>query len=102
MTRTVLLLGLNGVIVDEVVRNLDLPEVDVHGGTGIDDLRSTLARGPVDHVIMGAGIDLDARLAIVREVFQLSDTTTVHLKDRASGPEGFLPFVRSVLRGLTS
>jgi hypothetical protein len=36
----------------------------------------------------------------VREIFQSSDTTTVHMKDRASGPDGFLPFVRSLLRGI--
>jgi len=50
---------------------------------------------------MGAGIDLETRLQIVREIFQLSETTTVHMKDRLSGPDGFLPFVRAVLRGLT-
>jgi hypothetical protein len=48
----------------------------------------------------GAGLDLDIRLEIVREIFQTSETTTVHLKDVASGPGGFLPFVRSVLAGL--
>jgi hypothetical protein len=26
--------------------------------------------------------------------------TGVHMKDRASGPDGFLPFVRSLLRGI--
>jgi hypothetical protein len=49
---------------------------------------------------MGAGIDLETRLQIVREIFQLSETTTVHMKDHATGSQGFLPFVRSVLRGL--
>jgi hypothetical protein len=49
---------------------------------------------------MGGGLDLDTRLAVVREVFQSSDQTTVHLKDQMSGPEGYLPFVRSVLTGL--
>jgi hypothetical protein len=28
--------------------------------------------------------------------------TTVHMKDRTTGPQGFLPFVRSVLGGLES
>jgi hypothetical protein len=46
---------------------------------------------------MGAGIDLDARPGIVREIFGSSDATTVHMKDHLSGPQGFL---RSVLRGL--
>jgi hypothetical protein len=47
---------------------------------------------------MGGGLEI--RLEVVREVFQSSDRATVHLKDHLSGPEGFLPFVRSVLRGL--
>jgi hypothetical protein len=51
-------------------------------------------------LLMGAGIDLETRLEIVREIFLLSETTTVHMKDVASGPEGFLPFVRSILSGL--
>lgn len=70
------------------------------GGTGIDDVRSAFGQTPIDHVIMGAGLDLDTRLEIIREIFESSDKTTVHMKDGASGPQGFLPFVRSVLGGL--
>jgi hypothetical protein len=43
---------------------------------------------------------METRLQIVREVVHTSDRTTVHLKDRSSGPEAFLPFVRAVLLGL--
>jgi hypothetical protein len=39
-------------------------------------------------------------LEIVREIVLASDKTTVHMKDFASGPDGFLPFVRSVPAGL--
>jgi hypothetical protein len=49
---------------------------------------------------MGAGIELDERLAVVRAVYEASDTTTIHLKDAASGPEGFLPFVHAILSAL--
>lgn len=100
MTRHVLLLGLKGVIVDDVVNQLDIANLDVHGGTGIEDLRAAFAAGSIDHVIMGAGLDIDTRLTIIRETFRLSETTTVHMRGRASGPEGFLPFVRAVLTGL--
>jgi hypothetical protein len=34
------------------------------------------------------------------EIFLASDTATVHMKDAASGPDGFLPFARSVFAGL--
>jgi len=100
MDKTVLLLGRTGIVVDTVQRQLALPDLRLIGGTGIDDVRKAFAQGKVDHVLMGAGIDLETRLQIVREIFELSETTTVHMKDRVSGPGGFLPFVRAVLRGL--
>lgn len=98
---TVLLLGRTEIVVEDAERHLGMPDVRLLGGTGLDDVRrafSTEAR--IDHVIMGAGLDLQTRLEIVREVFERSDRTTVHLKDRATGPEGFLPFVRALLHGL--
>jgi len=79
-----------------------MPDLRLFTGTGIDDVRSAFAQARIDHVIMGAGIDLETRLAIVREIFQSSDTTTVHMKDRTSGKEAFLPFARSVLHGLST
>ncbi|QLY32716.1 hypothetical protein H0264_11085 [Nocardia huaxiensis] len=100
MTTTVLLLGLKASVVEEVRAGLDIPNLEIRSGTSIEDLRETLAQLPVDHVVMGAGLDLEQRLGIVREIFETSDRTTVHMKDRASGPEGFLPFVQGVLGGL--
>ena len=98
--KTVLLLGRRDVVIDDVKRQLDIPGVQLLGGTGIDDVRSAFAETTIDHVIMGAGIELETRLPLIREVFQASDTTTVHMKDRVTGSDGFLPFIRSVLRGL--
>jgi hypothetical protein len=82
-----------------VKNQLHLPDVQVFGGTGIEDVRAVFAQATIDHVIMGAGIDLEARLEIVREIFHPSETTAVHMKDVASGPPGLLPFVRSILMG---
>ena len=56
----------------------------------------------IDIVIMGAGIELEKRLEIVRYVFTTSNTTTVHMKDWETGPEGFVPFINRVLSGLLS
>ncbi|MFE3984503.1 hypothetical protein ACFXPR_08465 [Nocardia tengchongensis] len=100
MATTVLALGLKSAVVDEVRERVALPDVDIRGGTNLTDLRATLAATPVDHVIMGAGLDLEDRLRLVRAVFEASDRTTVHMKDFASGPEGFASFVRAVLTGL--
>ena len=54
----------------------------------------------IEIVIMGAGIELGKRLEVVRYVFTTSNTTTVHMKDRETGPEGFVPFINRVLSGL--
>ena len=100
MTKRVLLLGRLGVVVEDVQQQLRMPHVELFAATGLDEVRAALARADIDHVIMGAGLDLEVRLEIVREIFLASDTTTVHMKDVASGPDGFLPFVLSVLSGL--
>ena len=100
MTKRVLLLGRLGVVVEDVQQQLRMPDVQLFAGTGLDEVRSAFAQADIDHVIMGAGLDLEVRLEIVREIFLASDATTVHMKDFASGPDGFLPFVRSVLTGL--
>jgi hypothetical protein len=98
--KTVLLLGRRGVVIDEIKERLRPAGVRLIGGTNLDDVQAAFAQTRIDHVIMGAGIDLEARLEIIREIFQRSDTTTVHMKDRATGPDGFLPFIAAVLRGL--
>ena len=102
MTTRVLLLGRLGGIVEDAHQALRMEDVEVRTATGLDEVRSALAEAPIDHVIMGAGLDLEVRLGIVRAVFLASDSTTVHMKDLASGPDGFVPFARAVLGGLTA
>jgi len=100
MTKRVLLLGVMAPVLDDVQQQLQMPDIEFLGGTGVDDVRPAFAQADIDHVIVGGGLDLETRVEMVREVFQSSDIATVHLKDHLSGPEGFLPFVRSVLLGL--
>ncbi len=100
MTKRILLLGVKATVLDDVRQQVPMSDVELLAGTGVDDVRSAFAHADLDHVIMGGGLDLETRLAVVREVFQSSDRATVHLKDHLSGPEGFLPFVRAVLAGL--
>lgn len=68
----------------------------------MEDVSAAFANHQIDTVIMGAGIALETRLEIVRHVLEASKTTTVHMKDRASGRSGTVPFVNAVLRGLTA
>jgi hypothetical protein len=100
MTKRILLLGVMAAILEDVQQQLQKPDMELLGGTGVDDVRSAFGQADIDHVIVGGRIDLETRLEMVREVFQSSDRATVHVKDQMSGPEGFLPYVRSVLLGL--
>ena len=96
----VLLLGRTGFVIDDVKYQLRVQGIRLFSGSGIDDVRDAFAQADIDHVIMGAGIDLETRLEIVREVLLSSAKTTIHMKDQGSGPQNFLPFVESMLRGL--
>jgi hypothetical protein len=100
MTKRILLLGVMAAVLEDVQQQLQKPDIEFLGGTGVDDVRSAFGQRDINHVIVGGGIDLETRLEMVREVFQSSDRATVHMKDQMSGPEGFLPFVRSMLLGL--
>jgi hypothetical protein len=100
MTKRTLLLGVRADLLDAVREWLQMPDVELLGGTGVEDVRSALAHADIDHVIVRGNIDLETRLEIVREVLLSSDLATIHLKDDVSGRDGFLPFVRSVLLGL--
>ncbi|MBY8166576.1 hypothetical protein KW507_07825 [Vibrio fluvialis] len=96
----VLLLGRKGIVVEDVQNQLNIPKVELFSGTNLEEVRSIFAENKIDHVIMGAGIELQERLNIIQIIFELSESTTVHMKDFASGPQGMLPFVSSILSGL--
>jgi hypothetical protein len=100
MATTVLLLGVRADLLENVKQAVQTPGIEFLGGTGEADVEPAFRQADIDHVIIGGGLDLETRAAVVRQVFQSSDRATVHMKDQMSGPEGFLPFVRAVLAGL--
>ena len=100
MSTKILLLGVLDSILADVQQQVARPGLEFFRGTSVEDVRATLARTSIDHVIMGGGIPLETRLEMVREIFQSSDTTSVHMKSHIPRSEGFLPFVQAVLRGL--
>ncbi len=75
-------------MLDDVLRELSVQDVTLLGGTSLDDARTACADRSADVVIMGAGIDLEARLETVRHIFTVSNSTTMHMKDFDSGPQG--------------
>ncbi len=100
MAVNVLLLGRKGFVLDEVERQITVPDISLHLGTSLQDVQDVMKEHPIDHVVMGAGIDLDLRCRIVEFIFQTSNDTTVHMKDRSSGPAGMMPFVNALLGAL--
>jgi hypothetical protein len=100
MTTHVLLLGRTPFDPLAVETEISVSGVELAYGTSLGDVEAAFSRGPVDVVIMGAGIPLADRLDIVEHVFASSDSTSVHMKDRASGPRGMMPFINQVLSGL--
>ena len=79
-----------------------IKDIELSVASTLDEARSVFKKNNnhIDIVIMGAGIELEKRLEIVRFVFNTSNITSVHMKDYESGPEGFLPFINKVLNGL--
>jgi hypothetical protein len=100
MAKKVLLVGLLPNLVEQFRKELDLPDVEVLEGSGVEDIRAAFAQTDIDHVFLGGGLGPDVRAQAIVAVFESSDKATVHLKDAMSGPEGFVPFARAVLRGL--
>lgn len=96
-TMHVLIVGRLLDVVDDTLSRVRAEHVTLHGATSLDEARATLALKPIDVMVVGAGIELSERLAIARAAFEQSDRITVHLKDKASGPAGFAPFVEKVI-----
>lgn len=103
--KTILVLGRKGFKVSNVEAKVNDPDITVLTGTSIEDVKEAFADlkkedKTIDHVFIGAGIEIEKRLEIIKEIFKCSDGTTVHLKDKISGGQGMMPFVKGTLDGL--
>ncbi len=99
MSKKILLLGFTDSVLADAQQQLARPDLEVFLGKSVEDVRSRLSQTTIDHVFIGGKLAVETHLAVAWEVLQVSDAATVHLQDRL-GPEGFLPFVQAVLRGL--
>lgn len=96
-TLHVLIVGRLLDIVDQTRSRVQCHDVVLYGATTLDEVRATLSLNPIDMMVIGAAIELAERLAMARVAFEISEHITVHLKDKASGPPGFVPFVERVI-----
>lgn len=99
---SVLLMGRPGVILDDIKNRLTVHDVTVFSGSTLQEAIDVLENHAIEMVIMGAKLDLDVRLDIIRHVYRVSRTTSVHLKDVASGGEGMFAFVDWLVSGLVA
>ena len=91
MSIKVLPVGRLGIVPEDAKGELQMPDLELFAATHIAQVKAIFQDHSIQHVFMGAGLELEQRIEIVRTVFQESKTTTVRLKDVASGPQGFFP-----------
>ncbi|MGY8728417.1 MAG: hypothetical protein ACKVKS_04210 [Candidatus Poseidoniales archaeon] len=96
----VLLMGRKPETMLQLVTGLEQTDLKFATGTSINDLKDAFSVEFPAAVIMGAGLPLEVRLSIIKYVFEHSKSTTVHMKDWASGSSGMLPFVTGIVQGL--
>ena len=64
MAKTVLLLGVRADLLDTVKKELQTPGVEFLAGTGVADAEAAFRQADIDHVIIGGGLDLEARRGV--------------------------------------
>ena len=95
--RKVILLGKMQSNLEKGLTMIDRQDIEFVLCTSLESLNRALQSGDVDTVITGAGLDLSIRLDAIKMIYSSSDNISVHMKDFASGPEGFGPFAKKVL-----
>lgn len=105
MEPVVLLVGRLPHVIGNVARELDdLPIRWLGAHDHAEVVRQLETEPGISCVIMGAGLDDNIRGDLIGVIASLRPDVCMHLKDRASGSEGMVPFVRQVVesRLLTS
>lgn len=99
MKPIVLLIGKLPHVIGDVARQLDHLPIQWLGAHDQPEVVRQLETEPrISCVIMGAGLDDQIRGDLIGIIAALRPDICIHLKDRASGPEGLVPFVESVVR----
>ncbi len=96
-TRQVILLGKKQKNLDKGLREISAKGIEFITCTSLEALSKALMHKEVDTVITGAGLPIEIRLQAIRMIYEASDKISVHMKDFASGPEGFGVFADRVL-----
>lgn len=97
-----ILLGLKKSVLDDAIEKIPDPAFELIGCLSIDEMKAVLEKTDIDHVFIGAGLDIDIRINATRTVLETSQVTQVHLKNFSAGPQGYVPFIRTILAGVKS
>ena len=99
MRPVVLLIGRLPNVIGDVAQQLDHLPIQWLGAHDPDEVRRQLDAEPrIACAIMGAGLDDKVRGEMVGIIASRRPDICIHLKDRTSGPEGLVPFVRRVVQ----
>ena len=84
--KAILILGRGGFRRNAAIAAIGRPDITIYTGKDIEDVKTTFAilqkeDRTIDHVFMGAGIEIEVRLQIIREASETCGATTMHLKD---------------------
>ncbi len=98
MHPVVLLIGRLPHVIGNVARQLDHLPIEWLGAHDHAEVVRQLENEPrIACVIMGAGLEDDIRGDLIGVIAALRPDICIHLKDRASGSEGLVPFVERVV-----
>jgi hypothetical protein len=99
MTPVVLLVGRLPHVIGNVASELDHLPIRWLGAHDHGEVIRQLDTKPdIACVIMGGGLDDDIRGDLVGLIAQRRPDICIHIKDRASGPEGMVPFVERIAK----
>ncbi len=99
MHPVVLLIGKLPHVIGNVAQELDhLPIQWLGAHDHAETVRQLECEPRIACVIMGAGLDDQVRGDLIGLIAMLRPDLSIHLKDRASGPQGLVPFVERVVR----
>jgi hypothetical protein len=98
MRPIVLLVGRLPGVIGDIARQLSDMQVEWLGAHNREEVIRQLEAEPrIACVVMGAGLDDGVRGELIGVIAERRPDLTIHLKDRASGPEGLAPFTRKVV-----
>ncbi len=99
MKPVVLLIGRLPNVIGNVAQQLDHLPIQWLGAHDQDEVRRQLDAEPrIACAIIGAGLDDKIRGEMVGIIAARRPDICIHLKDRASGPDGLMPFVARIVQ----